>query len=290
MKSHLAIAWLLVFPVAAAAQQAPGIDLSSPPPADEKKPSPDDEEAPPIDLSKPGQAAGHEGARSGDDRSVVPFSEKDVALGDKVKAVQRKGFLKRGRFEVAPMFALTMNDAFFQKYGPALRIAYNVQDSFAIALRAAYFGGPMWGGGPNLYDAYRTDNVREAKIAFQSQLLSSQVHSQLMLDGMWSPVYGKLAFLQHDIVHFDLFLAAGFGVVRSATSDAPLNQGSHLAADLGGGIRFYPKEWLAFEMGVMATLYPDQPVPSVPGTLQSVFVANVGFSFFFPFRFEYVEP
>ena len=40
----------------------------------------------------------------------------------------------------------------------------------------------------------------------------------------------------------------------------------------------------------MMTLYPDQPMETVPGTVQKVLAANVGVSFFFPWRFEYVYP
>jgi outer membrane beta-barrel protein len=111
-----------------------------------------------------------------------------------------------------------------------------------------------------------------------------------MVDGVWSPIYGKASFLDKQIVHFDLFLAAGFGAVWTATSMAPRNEGPHIATDFGGGVRFYPLEWLAFELGLMVTLYPDQPQASVPGTIQKVFVANMGFSFFFPPSFEYVYP
>ncbi len=283
MKTHLAIAWLLVHPVLAWGQETPGLDLSQPP-KQEQKPADDGEVLPPMDLSKPqGEKAPAEKApdktAAKEGKEVVPFSGKDVALGDKVKAVQRKGFLKRGRFEVTPMLALSVNDAYYQKFGGAVRLAYNLQDSFALAVRGAYYGDP-----------YRTDHVREGKVAFSSQLLSSQPNGQLMLDGVWSPVYGKAAFLRSTIVHFDVYLTGGFGVVWSATSFAPRNEGPHLATDLGGGIRFYPKEWLAFEMGLLATLYPDQPIKSVPGNIQSVLTANVGFSFFFPFHFEYVYP
>jgi outer membrane beta-barrel protein len=285
MKIQLAIAWLLVHPVLAWSQEVPGLDLSQPPKAEKQAAGQGDDELPPMDLSKP-QGAGKASEKAAppadkekDARSVVPFSEKDVALGDKVKAVQRKGFMKRGRFEITPMLALSVNDAYYEKFGGALRLAYNLQDSFALALRGAYYGDP-----------YRTDNVREGKVAFSSQLLSSQPYGQAMLDGIWSPVYGKAAFLGSTIVHFDLFLTGGFGLVWSATSFAPRNEGPHLATDVGGGIRFYPKEWMAFEMSLMATLYPDQPILSVPGTIQSVITANVGFSFFFPFHFEYVYP
>lgn len=283
MRTTIALAWLTaVVPALALGQEMPGIDLSQPPPDQPAAEAPAPEgEVSGIDLSQPSAPARQpekKAEKKAEAEPVLPFAENDVALGDRVKAVQRKGFLKRGRFEVAPMFAATVNDAFYQKFGGGLRVAYSLQDSFALALRGNYF------------TPYRTDNVRLGKRALQSQLLSSQLNGQVMLDGVWSPIYGKASFLAKSIVHFDLYLAAGFGLVWSATSGAPRNEGPHLAADLGGGVRFYPKEWLAFELGLMSTLYPDQPVEAVPGTVQKVFVANVGFSFFFPTTFEYVHP
>jgi outer membrane beta-barrel protein len=282
MRSHVAVIALLVAaaPAVAPAQEQPGLDLSAPPKEPDRG---DGEELPPIDLSKPAEppprAPAREAAKEKErPREFQGFSEKDVALGDKVKAVQRKGFMKKGRFEVAPLFALTVNDAFFQKFGYGLRLAYNLHDSFAVAVRGAR------------YTKYRTDNVREGKIAFQSQLLESDIEQQVMLGGVWSPIYGKASFLGKHIVHFDLFLSAGFGQVWSATSGEPRDLGPHWATDFGGGVRFYPKEWLAFELGLLATLYPDQPIALLPATTQKVLAANVGVSLFWPFTFDYVHP
>jgi outer membrane beta-barrel protein len=247
--------------------ETPGLDLSKP------------AEQAPLDLSKPAEKpAGKAPEKEAKKAPPPPALAQDVALGDKVKAVQKKGFLKKGRFEIAPIFALTVNDAFYQKFGGGLRLAYSLGDTFALALRGTY------------YTPYRTDNVRDGKLAFQSQLLTSQLYRQAMVDGVWSPIYGKASFLEKDIVHFDVYLSAGFGLVWSATSFAPRDEGPHLATDLGGGVRFYPKSWLAFELGLLATLYPDQPIKSVPGTIQKVFVANVGVSFFLPPSFDYAYP
>jgi outer membrane beta-barrel protein len=281
MRSHFAAIALLAaaVPAAAPAQEVPGIDLSAPPQEPERGSG---EELPPIDLSKPDEppprAPAAPAKKEERPREFQGFSEKDVALGDKVKAVQRKGFMKKGRVELAPIFALTVNDAFFQKFGYGARLAYNLHDSFALAIRGAR------------YTKYRSDNVREGKIAFQSQLLESDIRQQVMLGGVWSPIYGKASFRGKDIVHFDLFLSAGFGYVWSGTSGPPLDQGPHLATDFGGGVRFYPKEWLAFELGLLATLYPDQPSAQLPATTQKVLAANLGVSFFWPFTFDYVHP
>ncbi len=271
-------------PAVAPAQDVPGIDLSAPPQEPERAGG---DEQPTIDLSKPPEpaeattpppAAAAPSKKEERPREFQGFSEKDVALGDKVKAVQRKGFIKHHRFELAPIFATTVNDAFFQKFGFGARFAYNLHDSFAVAARYTRFVNR------------RSDNVREAKIAFQSQVLESRIDQQAMLDGVWSPVYGKASFRGKDIVHFDLYLSAGFGYVWTATSGEPRDLGPHLATDFGGGVRFYPKEWLAFDLGLLATLYPDQPIERLPATTQKVFAANVGVSFFWPFTFDYVHP
>ena len=294
MRYLFAIGWLLAA-VPALAQEVKGLDLSAPP---KSKDAGESTELPPIDLSKPAEPAkpAEKPAAAADAKAeapapVLPFSEKDVALGDKVKAVQRKGFLKRGRFEVAPIFALTVNDAFYQKYGGGLRLAYNIHDSFAIAVRGITYRKPEFSNPSGWQPApIRTDAAREGKMAFGSQLLASQIYDQLMLDGIWSPVYGKVSVLDNHIVHFDLYLAAGFGVVWTATTEPPRNEKPPLATDLGGGVRFYPKDWLAFDLGLMATLYPDRPQASLPATVQKVFAANIGVSFFFPTSFEYVHP
>jgi outer membrane beta-barrel protein len=269
---------LAALPVKGGAQEVPGLDLSEPP---RKAPSDREsaEELPPLDLAEPQRPARADAPEAEQrPREFRPFSEKDVALGDKVKAVQRKGFLKRGRVELAPIFAATVNDAFFQKFGYGLRLAYNLHDSLAVAVRGTR------------YENLRTDNVREGKMAFQSQLLESEIEQQAMLGFLWSPVYGKASFLANSIVHFDLFLQAGFGLVWSATSGPPLDQGPHGAGEFGGGVRFYPKDWLAFELGLLATFYSDQPAPNFPATQQRVFVANVGVSVFWPPSFDYVYP
>ena len=208
---------------------------------------------------------------------VAP-GESDVALADRVKAVQRKGFLERGRLELGLSLPGSINDAFYEKVGVGGKLAYHFADSFALAARGAY------------YSQIRSSHVREGKQAFSSQLLNSQLHGQAMLDGVWSPVYGKIAWLGSRIVTFDMYLLAGFGAAWSATSLAPRNEGPHIAADLGLGLRFYPAAWLALEGGVIATFYPDQPVTSVPSTMQKAIMAQVGVSIFFPTTFRYVYP
>lgn len=306
MRKHaLLVVVALALPCAALAQGV-GLDLSKPAEKGEEKNVPT--EAPGLDLKERAKPKGAEKplelapldltkprpppeAKAEKALAPLPLEAQDVALGDKVKAAQRKEFLKRGRFEIEPLVAVTLNDAFYQKFGGGLRAAYSFEDSFALALRAVTFCQPSFSS-PSSWQpiTIRTGNAQAGTLAFGSQILASQIYDLTMLDGVWSPVYGKISFLNTNIVLFDIYLTAGGGLAWSSTSFAPLNEGAHLAADVGGGLRFYPTSWLAFELGVVATLYPDQPVKSVPGTLQKVVLANIGFSFFFPTSFEYVYP
>ncbi len=264
--------WLaLALPLAAAAQQPPGIDLSAPPaekPAEPQPPGAPKEATPPAKV-KPSDAL---------EAAVGVPGERDTALEDRVKAVQRKGFLKRGRLQLTAFVNPTWNDAFYQKLGLGGRLAYNLQDSFAVAVSGSY------------YLVSRTDYVKEGVRAFNSQLLQSQPTSSAMLEGVWSPVYGKAAWLGRSIVHFDFYLVGGLGAVWSATSFAPRNEGAHLAAEFGGGFRFYPLSYLALELAVTGVVYPDQKDLAVPGTLQKIITAGFGVSFLWPMSFEYYYP
>jgi outer membrane beta-barrel protein len=280
MSTTLALlALLAAVPAAALADELPGLDLSEPAPAREapRADAAPGEDEPGLDLAEeppPPEAR----AERGPPQLLGSPGERDAALGDRVKAVQRKGFLKRGRWELGATMPATVNDAFYQKVGGGLRLAYHLHDNFALRLR----GDRFW--------QVRTDRVREGKIAFSSQLLASQLERQVLLDGVWSPVYGKISWFSSRIVHFDVFLLAGFGLAWSATSKAPRNLGPHVATDFGGGLRFYPTDWLALEGGLTATFYPDQPAANVPSTMQKVVAASFGFSIFYPFGFEYRHP
>lgn len=271
--------WLaLTLPLAAAAQQQTGIDLSAPPA--EKPPEPALPEPAPSEAAPPRETPAPAKVRPSDalESAVGVPGERDTALEDRVKAVQRKGFLKRGRLQLTAFATPTWNDAFYQKYGLGGRLAYNLRDSFAVAASGTY------------YLVSRSDYVRNGVAAFQSQLLQSQPSYSAMLEGVWSPVYGKAAWMGKSIVHFDFYLVGGLGAVWSATSFAPRDEGPHLAGEFGGGIRFYPTSYLALEMAITAVIYPDQKDLAVPGTLQKILSAGLGVSFLWPMRFEYYYP
>ncbi|HLM46476.1 MAG TPA: outer membrane beta-barrel domain-containing protein, partial [Myxococcaceae bacterium] len=77
-----------------------GLDLSTPdkPQQDENSAETPAEEPPPLPSTEEPSAAAE---------PLTP-AERDVTLDDRVKSVQRKVYLKKGRFELAPLITLSV--------------------------------------------------------------------------------------------------------------------------------------------------------------------------------------
>ena len=132
---------------------------------------------------------------------------------------------------------------------------------------------------------YSLDRVYE-RMRFQS--------IRARLDGVQNIRFLRSDFLKLPLEDHSLDLIALNGVLEwvgmSDTSLDPRREGPHPAADLGTGMRFYPADWMALELGFTATLYPDRPTPTSPSTTSRILAAHLGVTFFYPFGFEYVYP
>jgi outer membrane beta-barrel protein len=244
-----------------------GLDLTAP---DEKKSEAEKPATPPAeeDPRKP-QAS----------REELMEGERDVTVEDRVKSVQRKLYLKRHRFELAGFFTAAVNDPYFRKYGLTLRPAWYLADTLAISLRLS---------GMRLN---RTDDVPLAKRTFQSQLFYSVPLWGAVAGIEWSPIYGKVS-IWNDILHFDSYLVGGIGAVITETSSDAINlecgtacpRGPNPAADVGIGMRFVARDYIAVNVALINTTYVDIPTGTTKASTQNIFTLNAGVSIFYPFK------
>lgn len=193
--------------------------------------------------------------------------ERDITQDDRVKAVQRKVYLRTGRFEFTPMVSASVNDPFIWKFSAAMKAGYYFADTLAVSGRFS------------LITTLRTDDERLAKQTFFARILWSVPQWSAMGDLEWSPLYGKVAIF-NSILHFDAYLAGGLGVVFTLASGNVPNP----AADVGGGIRFQIYDYLAAGVSVINTSYVEQPLGTTKGTTQNILSLMAGVSVFFPFR------
>lgn len=202
------------------------------------------------------------------------LSEVDVAAEDRVKSVQRKAFLKSGRFELTPLAFVTLNDAFYPKYGPGARASFYLKESLAIGVTALQ------------YNLIPSENVRLAKRQLASRLPSVRPDSSVSLDLRWAPVYGKVAVF-NAIRQFELYLVGGAGAVFSQTSNV---DGAHLSTHLGIGQHFGLTDWMTLDLALIETMYADRPGGGNKSVTQHVLSVQGGLGFFLPFGFDYREP
>ena len=249
------------------AKEAEGLDFSDPP---AKKP-------PPVAKEEPKKAAPAKA-------DLGPAVERDVTQEDRVKSVQRKLYVKRGRFELAPSIVINVNDPYYTKIGGSLRGAFHLADNLAFAARFT------------LMQTSKTDDVRVAKKNLQSKIFYSVPYWSTMFDVEWSPFYGKVSFL-NSILHLDAYVIGGGGVVYTETSGArnedgtpdPSRTGVKPAFDLGVGMRFVAKDFLAVNVALVNTTYADVPTGSGKAVTQNLMMLQAGVSIFFPFKSTFRE-
>lgn len=273
---------LSISPGRAFAQGFEGLDLTDGDKKEEKKDPPKDE----LDLTAPDKPATKKTAPKDDGRKPLkadqPAVERDVTQDDRVKSVQRKLYIKRGRFELAPAAIINVNDPYYTRVGGQIRAAFYPADTLAIAMRFA------------LMQTLPSDDVRQATRTLQSRIFFSVPYWNAMADLEWSPLYGKVSFL-NSILHIDGYLLAGGGVVfteRTGTPDPanndqprPINPGF----DLGVGLRFVAKDFVSVNLGLVNTTYVDTPRGTTKGVTQNLMMLTVGVSLFIPFKSTYRE-
>jgi outer membrane beta-barrel protein len=251
-----------------------GLDLTDNPKKEEKKPEEKPAAKPPPSSSSTSSAGSTAApAKKPADTSDLGAVERDITQEDRVKSVQKKLYVKRRRVELAPYFAVSLNDPYYFKLGAAVRLAFYLADTIALSVRGTYLS------------TLATEDVRVAKRVFDANVFHSVPIGLVMADLEWSPFYGKVAF-GNSILQLDGFLCLGAGGVYSDTS---ASQGIHPAFDIGGGLRFVVRDWVAVNAALINTTYIDTPAGTTKGNTQNAMMLHVGLSIFIPFRSTFQE-
>lgn len=189
-------------------------------------------------------------------------------LSDRIKSVQRKVFLKKGRVEVFPQFALDLNDPFFQHFIVGAAVGFHLADSMSVEVRGGAALGKLKQSAIR-FVRDETDSLLENPPEFK-------YHADL--DFLWAPFYGKISLFSEGILHFDTYLTAGPGVFGT---DAGLNP----AANIGIGQRYFITDWLVARLEIRNYLFMDNR--NGESDLQNLLVLGFAVSGFFPMTFDY---
>lgn len=230
----------------------------------------------------------------------APAPVKKTTLEDKIKSVQHRVFIKKGRLEIAPMFNLGLNDAFNQKYAVSAGVGYHFLESFGLEAGFGY--------------AFATKTTNQTYLAKENLTIpdNGTLKYFFQLNAEWSPIYGKFSFFAWKIIHFDLYLTAGIGATSveytgwdynadTQTSTGSDMSGLHVAPNIGIGERFFLTDWLTIRFELRDTIYnmtlrprhylitgdDGKKVNGEVDQIQNNLMFMVGFTFFIPPSFEY---
>lgn len=216
-------------------------------------------------------------ADDGGEEEVDPLAE--MSPDDKlywstlrnIYTLQQRRFRKSGRFGITLYGGLIPNNIFEQYIPVGLRLNYFILENIGIELAGSY----------NFKTRTGLENqIRESNGVGAGQVLigDTQVsHTNFGL--VWSPFYGKAAFYNSGLLHFDLFLFAGAGMVVAETTpnfNAPAEQEIKPEGALGAGLAFFVGDHFAGRIDFRQFVFQK-----VVGGVANPSEVSLGVSFFF---------
>ncbi len=186
---------------------------------------------------------------------------KDIAV------IQKRYLPKTQRFEAFGGLNGILNDKFFSSIGVNGRLGYSFTERLGIELMVMVLATG---------ERDVTKNLRERRGVKTTNFVSPQ--NYYGVDFRWTPVYGKMGFLNKKITTFDLYFSAGAGMTNT-------NQGgSEPTIHLGTGQIFAITKSAAFRWDFSWNFYNARSGVAGAGanSLYNNLFLTLGASFFFP--------
>lgn len=308
----LVAAALLAAPLTASAQQQKQqpkeINLDEPE-------TPADQPAEAAAPETPAETGGDE-AGLGDICKIDPAAcptidfEKAAArdLNQQMYAVQQIYALRRRRFEVNPYFGISMNDQFVAHPGPGLAVNWYITNVLAVGLNGNFYAGL------NSASDFNFQTSRAARVGEPITEYAWNANANFT----YVPAYGKFAGFSDFIFHYDFYVLGGVGAISTRPiavidpDNRTFNFEPKLAFHVGGGLRIFFNRWFAAMLEVSDYIFFDKlENPTIAEGVDSEgrpnaqnedtwlqdgssftnnVQAQIGFSVFLPFSWEYRLP
>jgi outer membrane beta-barrel protein len=200
------------------------------------------------------------------EQTVRAVEAQKKAEQDLIRVIQRRPFLRRRRFELAPGIATNINDSlvsFFMAGGSA---TYHLTEVMAIGASGSW----ALGSETDLFDQVITDYDVFPEI--------SKIQWSASLDFQYAFMYGKFALFNTWIIPWDTYAILGAGATQTQLATHPI-------LNIGIGQRYFMNRWFTLNLSLRDGVYNED----YPGGSQIVnnLVFSAGVSFFLPPNFEY---
>lgn len=194
-------------------------------------------------------------------------------LAQRIPSVSHRAVTKAKRAELSAQLGLSLTDPFYRYVSPGVQARYHFDEMWAVGAMFDYEGAVS----TPLTIVSRSDKATKADLN----------HPNLMVgvEGIWSPIYGKINWMAENVSHFDMYLSVGVGFMA-------LHQGGTLAGTFAIGQHYFISPLTAFKIEIREELYgmARDPQASSGSKLESLLMASVGVSFFVPETNAFGQP
>ncbi len=227
-------------------------------------------------------------------------------LDETILAVQQRFIIKKRRFELQPFWGVTLNDQFVRHPGVGLGLNYYVTEVLAIGVNGQYYE-PF-----NVEASFNAQVRRAARVGVPL----TEYQWAAAFNFTYVPANGKFAGFQNFIFHYDAYVVAGIGAI--STRPKPIIDPDYRSFDYaikpafnaGIGLKIFLNRWFAAVLEVRDYIFLDKlenlEIASSDAEradggkggknwldeskLTNNVQAQLGFSVFVPFSFDYRLP
>ena len=164
--------------------------------------------------------------------------EGDAAGAGRRKGVQRRDFLKRHRVELSGIGGFYASDTLSSTYSYGGALSFYPSEDFGLEV--------MVTRSPVRFRLEEPFNAFDREQHFAGGTAWQGIASML-----WSPIHAKLRFSDDNIVHGDIFLAAGAGRTMHESVQG-------LTWAVGGGIKLYLSRFVTMRVDLRDFLLPQE--------------------------------
>ena len=200
------------------------------------------------DLSDEVQEAAAQKTEAAAGAAAAQKSWEDIVV------VPRRAFIKAKRVELAPFSAISINDTLIRHYSFGGDLSFYLTDVFSVGVEGQYF--------------IKERSERESLIGEQfhrAPTLNKFKYSTSLVFG-YVPGYGKFGLFNKYIVHWDLTLNAGIGVIWTETITIHPNVDNQyppfgnldIMPHLGISTRMFLANWLSLSIGIRDYIFDDK--------------------------------
>lgn len=168
-----------------------------------------------------------------------------------VGVVQKRRFPKSGGLELAFFTGIIPNDAFVLHLPAGARLTLHRSEHFAWEVSASATLD---------VDTALRDFLEEEDANLSAQVRDRQ-RARLDVGVVWSPIYGKFAWMNRKVLHVDVFFSAALGAVYTTAEYLDGAEGIRPEAMLGLGTRVFLSRGLSLRLEVrqLGYLRADDP-------------------------------